>query len=290
MCQVYDVLVGGSNAYYYWTQFLEGDTTINDVLYHKVGMKKTCIRRTYGVNEPQGGPEFFSDFLIQSATIGGIRESGKKVYFRKFELPALFQQNYFETALFSMPANEEGLLYDFNLQVNDTFLLGLSTRKFVVQKIETFNNRQYHTLKNLTGFGYTVQIIEGMGHSGGLLGIYYDPTNIPLIPACMTSGGVPVQASEYCDDCPAVSATRELEATLFRVSPNPAADWICLETNSAMSCNLSLWDLRGRLLHRVNDIGNNHCLQLSEYTADPVVLLALECPGRRSVIKKVIRH
>ena len=100
---------GGSSRHYYWTEFMGGDTLINDIPYTNLMLWPRCIYIDAGNNCPE---EFrYPDDGINA--VGGIREVNSQVLFLKYNVPDSLFSDY-ETGLNAIPAGDEIILFDYN--------------------------------------------------------------------------------------------------------------------------------------------------------------------------------
>lgn len=246
---------GGSNIYNLWREYLGPDTVLQNKTYQLLYLEPECTLTTEGMNcshslDPyQGSP----------IAVGGLRQEGSRVFFYKFNVsdPAF---NTYERPLTILPSEEDILLYDFNGQAGDTLLLpsvGAETFHYTITNVTTLpSGRKQLTIKRLYTIGYTHQIVEGAGNTMGLFSNYSNPaasSYLPL-PSCFFHNGIQVLTSTECEHCGNVSAAAEPAAPVFKIYPNPAADWINFEVLGAESLprhfDLRVYSPLGQLLYR----------------------------------------
>ncbi len=188
---------------------LQGDTTINSVLYRKV-----C--RNIG---SQANPIYRG--------IGGLREQNKKV----FCIGGNYASDY--TFLYS----GEILLYDFNKQIGDTVWYNNQEINYVVTKIDS--------IKVGTGYRkrYNDCIVEGIGDViGGLYGaITPTPSCIDCYQEwhfiCFSSNGENIYLNPNFVDCNSTLKTglskTKINEQQVKVYPSYVKDYVTFQFNNA---------------------------------------------------------
>ncbi len=243
----------GNCVYYYtWRNFLGPDTIINDKVHQVVLAEKNCRKDAGGSNCLGAGDYFFPP---NQRPIGTVRTEGSKVYFYKNVRVELSMGTY-ESGLSRVPDSTEILLYDFNWAIGDTFHLPVRNAQpweFVVIKRDTFLGRKRFTLerKVQNNVPISFSVVEGMGATTGLLGLYYssfEPFPL-LVGACFYHQGVSIYQGD-CQYCGLVGDNEVDSGMTVRLYPNPASEVIRLEADPNLGpFVLHAYDLQGRLLY-----------------------------------------
>jgi len=186
--------------HHHYKEFISGDTMIDSKLYHKI--------YSYGYltfNPWKNAPSIKDN---DSTLSGFLREENNKWY---------------------TWTDEDVLLYDFNLQVNDTVLSAFTDPEepIIVTAIDSVlvgseYKKRFHLNLEL-GAEY---IIEGIGATSGLFeNMYFFEWNSELI--CYSRNGVSMWGATGAD-CDLILASDEPEAELDHVMiyPNPAHNTI----------------------------------------------------------------
>jgi hypothetical protein len=200
----YPCIVNDDYNYYF-----NGDTTINSLVYKKVFRKGQGYRYYSG-----GGPNNCSGTFsyIETAPRFLLRSSGKQIY--------IVTQGVGEM-----------LLYDFDLQVNDTLPLTYnnSANDVTVTAIDSFyTSMGYRKRFTLAGYTWSQYLIEGVGHSNGLIETMQPPLECGFNLTCFgiaDSAFYPV-AGPTCNIPVSVRTLNENAG--LEIQPNPAKDFISI--------------------------------------------------------------
>jgi hypothetical protein len=217
---------------------LQGDTTINGTLYHKLYKK------------------IGTDANLQYVFSGGLREQDKIIYF--------YGYGYSKSNLSSL-SNQEYLLYDFNKKTGDSVMFDHERWYKIINidsvKIGSDFRKRYEIVimhSNTSEF-----IIEGIGDvNQGLLGMI---TPIPTCECylewhfvCFSQNGESVYKNPDYVDCNSLlkTALSDVKANkpLVKVSPNPVKDFLILESiNTDSPCtSVEVMDIMGRRVKTVS--------------------------------------
>jgi hypothetical protein len=222
--------------------FLAGDTLINSLLYKKILKTGNGVEYITGPYTcPPWCNGIFEYFYFNDEYIGALRQdtAQKQVFY------------------FDKYAQQEDLLYDFDLQLGDTLPLSLvnNSQNFVtkIDSIEignTFHNRYWLSHPgSSTNYAF---IIEGIGGAFGLLSQLYESFFYSQSLICVQIDGVTV----YPDTATTCQLASEIDESLgappFYVHPNPASTHLTIEHRSIRQGVAELYDAFGRLALQQN--------------------------------------
>lgn len=174
---------------------------------------------------------FDTAFIKENASyVGGIREDeNKKIFYRGTEIHG-FKPSYIQIVNNGGTKDDEILLFDFSLQVGDTFSYGnlsMSEDYLVVTEIDTL--RINNSTRKIFHFEpiWWVQWIEGIGSLKGLLFTSGDlPTNgLDNDLICFKKNDTILYFNAEYDKCiPLITKTNEIIeiSSVIRAFPNPA--------------------------------------------------------------------
>jgi hypothetical protein len=251
---------------------IHGDTTINNLLYLKL-----CIE-SGDLNNP----------VIKG--LGGIRENGKKIYYKG------------ETIL-KPGDDEEFLLYDFTVGVGDTIKHDLRGGFYsVVLEIDSIfidgTYRKRYKVNNHWFYHNPDFIIEGIGSvNNGLLG------HISDIPTCGTHYWEHICFSENrivkflnpafkeCFPAELISGIYEMELkTNFEIFPNPFNNQIFVKTKGLnIDLLFRLFDIKGKMLIEKKINSENFCLDFDVSNGIYTAVLA-DRNGKIITSKKLVKE
>lgn len=275
-----------SHGYYYE---MRGDTSINGITYNKIYYQKTWNEIIYEDLNQQ-------TIITESANgdgpgqlIGLIRqeEFNKKVYFRRLNTQE------FGCHSSSITPNEDYLLYDFNLEIGDTFVFASQEESEVlsIDSIELIDG-SYRKTFNFNNF----KVIEGIGSDYGLFGRPYFEGGCVL--NCFKEEDkylISGESISYCDSIVIVSNTENLieENFKFDIQPNPFRDVLRIQGNRTSidgEFNLLLIDGLGRkcINEQMNPFGTID-LELSTLTKGFYTLIITNATGQNVFIDKLLK-
>ena len=212
---------------------LQGDTTINGTVYHKM-----C--RNIGTIE---NPIYKG--------VGGLREQDKKIYYVGYGYTT-----------YSDPINDglEQLLYDFNKGIGETVFYQTNHLNYTIAEIDSIKigsefRKRYKIYRNTFEYEY---IIEGIGNiQSGLFGVI-----TPILTCSMchhewhfvsfSQNGECVYKNPDYVDCNSVlkTALSDVKANipLIKISPNPVKDILILESINTDSpfTSVEVMDIMGK--------------------------------------------
>ncbi len=239
-------------SYHLWNETLTGDTTIGPYTYQKLTYQPLCIKQFDG-KLCQASLEHSN---IPPIDIGGIRQDGKKVYFYKFNVPNSIFTDY-DFIVARLEENAETLLYDFNWSTGDTVNVlienGEVYRTYQVTTVDTIDGNKHITLKTLFAFGHDITVIEGLGESRGIFGMYYflNPTHDDLLYSCIRQDGEVIEHHLECEICATVSTHDQQLFAPLQLFPNPASDEVWIDVGDVSeSFSLHVYNSSGQLVHK----------------------------------------
>jgi len=252
---------------------IHGDTTINEIQYSKL-----CLETGDTINP-------------KVQTIGGLRESEKKIY-------------YIGKTIYAGGFEDEYLLYDFTKQIGDTIYHESNGHFFysVVSDIDSIsidgNYRKRFKIQSHS-FGQSPDyIIEGIGSVvNGLLG------HISDIPTCGThywehicfreNGIVKYLNSSFSECFPDNLLTGIAQIgykTAFNIYPNPFSNEIQIENKlNHRNLTFKLIDINGKTLIEKNIYNDKAILDLS-VSPGPYNALIVDKSGEILMSKKLIKE
>jgi hypothetical protein len=244
---------------------IQGDTVYNEVEY-----KKLMVTRGDTVNP-------ITEFA------GGFREESKKIY-------------YFGQDFLGFDYHEELLLYDFNVDVNDTISHDIyGSMKSIILEIDSIMIDDYYRkrYKVDNGWWYHRQdyIIEGMGSVlNGLLG------HITMIPTCgyhywehvcYTENGQVLYKNPVFTDCFAgvnLSGIEATEVNRIRIFPNPFREYFEVSIPELrIGMTLKIQNIIGQLISEIEIIDTHFLVELEE----PPGIYILSILDRNEEISKI---
>lgn len=196
---------------------------------------------------------------------------------------------------------EEKLVYDFNLEVADTFYAewGWAQNEpitLVVTDIEIVNtlegaDRKKLTLSGDSGFGTW---LEGIG---SLEWVFVLPAYIPTISggftfACFSEGGFPIYPEfAQADDCGLLDNTEELnQAVTIRTYPNPARELLNITTDNFQATSITVTDLLGQTILAEQPNQLTHFSINVSTLPKGVYFLKVEQKGQGAIIKSFVKE
>lgn len=246
----------------------DGDTTINNIKYIK--LNRTTSKYVYG----------------RATNIGCTNQVTNPNYPYK-SLFCLFRNDTSQKKVYiwDFYSQNERLLYDFNLNVNDTINQNLinGTSKVWVDSVtvKMFNsyNRKVYYLSN------QAVLIEGIGYTSGLIKKGFASDSLNHL-ACMQVNDTSI-FSKY-NGCLNTTSIKDLrkETDLINIYPNPVKDQFKIETSQEQELKeIELFDLTGKSVH----IYNSNQLEFSVKGVSPgVYILRIEETDNKLYTKKLI--
>ena len=243
---------------YHLFGLLNQDTIIDSIKYHKLFSFSDTI------------------FTKENATfIGGIREDSlKRVYYKG--------KNIFESFIWDYHPDEEKLLYDFSLNVGDTFRLNHSYafsegHFLVVSKIDSvLINNKYRKRINFgdSSANWIREVwIEGIGNiPRGLL--YTSDPNTPICDfnntlICFKQNDILLYMDSafskcyfYYDD---IKENETFEKNI-KIFPNPVSNELTISFDKSTKATFFLYNIYGKLLKSKHFFSNKTTLSLSGYS------------------------
>jgi hypothetical protein len=246
-----------------YRDFIEGDTIINSVEYFKVYQSGYSY---YGYI-PNG-----DIYTYEHVLHGFLREENNK-WFTLFE-------------------NQDTLLFDFNLNVNDT-VISAYTYSFadpiMVTAIDSvLIDGEYKKRMQLNGMGAEF-IIEGIGATSGLFeNMFFFEWYSELV--CYAKNGVSVWGTptEECDLAVNINENQGDENPCV-ISPNPGKDFIMLSIPPGLGkVEIILINLLGGIVYQDSFIGpSSNKINLNDFPAG-FYLVIIKSKGLRQTTKLII--
>jgi len=246
-----------------WEYYSNGDTIINDTSYKKIYYRDLQIT--------ENGPPFQATGIY--SLFGFVRDDSinKKVYTR-----VLNTSN-------DCPANEDYLLFDFNLQIGDTarFCIRPTFYNFIVQDIYTTGEFGFYTKAFMDSEGD--QLYEGIGSNYGLFEQMLAPfkkNNEKYI--------LHTFLYYYCRESPCsllVSSTLFTESSVINFSPNPAKTSISLIGDKKREINsVRIYNQLGQVQLRI--LGRTEIIDVSKLKKG--IYFVELASNENSIIKKLV--
>ncbi len=238
-----------SIGYHIWKEKLEGDTVIGNYTYQILTFQPLCIIHF----QSKTCPAYESHSQLLPKAIGGIRQEGEKVFFYKFSVSDGLFTNY-ETIMSRLDDNREILLYDFSWSIGDTVrvytgqIVHLTYR---VTNVEFVDGKNNITLQKILPSGATIKVIEGIGETRGIFGMFYyfNFNHDNLYESCFFQDGEPLEYHSHCALCGPVSVHEPVVQQTLDLFPNPTSDEIYIDTKDAgKPLVLRVYNSTGQLL------------------------------------------
>ena len=216
------------------------DTLVQNKLYKKIVVGDSFTKAYHNM---------FRSFLVREDTITG------KVWYNEYAINGC---GHYDTT--------EHLMFDFNLQVGDTFnlespiCLPVNTYAKTVDSVYYDNNNLKHIrfqVGQITAIGgVIVEFIEG---SGSTLGIFYKAT-CDYVPwpymLCQWKDGIKTYTnSAFHGNCDPennlhLSVTAPLKNKWISIYPNPAQNELTVDATSDGPCQLAITDISGKEVYK----------------------------------------
>ncbi len=210
--------------YRYYKNYIDGDTVINSKVYHKV------YQSGYGYIDWVPTPYYY---YIKPSLHGFLREENNKWY------------------TFHNGPQEE-LLYDFNLQVNDTIESAFAMEPIIITAIDSvLIDSEYKKRFHLNDSFGAEYIIEGIGATTGLfeyMGFFESESEL----ICYAKNGTSFwgESTEECNLTVSISDCEKNDLD-FHIYPNPAKSYINIITPSInKTTDLTLVNITGAIVVR----------------------------------------
>lgn len=238
-------ILGPNDAFDRWEYRVGGDTLVVDsTVYFAVAARGTCHA------DPSTSFQYEPYSPAQFAIIGGLRQEGDSIFFRRIAFPAFPGA---PSTVYSYPLDQEVLLYDFSLEVGDTIVYITPDRKFVVKSVSMNPQGRKEIALTSFGCGYPLDVIwrEGQGSTRGLLEticFYY------YAGSCFYSeatGELPCPLPCTPDDPVLVAVSSPISSETVRIYPNPTAGNLTLSIAAFEGIvRLEIVDGMGRVVHK----------------------------------------
>lgn len=176
------------------------------------------------------------------------------------------------------------LLYDFNAQAGDTFVIGCTPSykgglvKVIVQSVETKNiygksRKVFSYLTNEIVYDFSGTVIEGIGHTSKMLPGTYDTRLMgPL--RCYEESGISLYKVEaFKEDCNLIITGNEdqINSVNFKMYPNPITNSMLHLEFQAEDNQFEIIDMLGKVL--IKKTCSIHCaVDLSDIPNGPYIL------------------
>lgn len=156
-------ILGPDDAFDRWVYRVGGETIVVDsIVYVAVAARGTCH------SDPSTSYQYKPYFPAQYAIIGGLRQEGDSIFFRRISFPPFTGA---PSTIYAYPLDQEVLLYDFSLEKGDTIEYVTPDRKFVVENVTVNVQGRKEIQLSSFGCGYPINVLwrEGQGCTKGLL-------------------------------------------------------------------------------------------------------------------------
>lgn len=212
--------------------FVSGDTVVNSIAYNKISTYSVSRAEWQGP-EPQNPNCFNADTSLSLNCL--VRQDGKKV-FVKYGL------------------SEEALMYDYDLQVNDTLpstSIHPQTDLVVVGVDSILINGEYRKSFQIEGSAQFT-LIEGIGTNFGLL-----ESVLPMLECgynffCYWENGIPVYFNGDTQVCNQVVGIQNNPSSDLQLFPNPVEGLFYIDGAKKL---LSIADFSGRNIQQYSSMG-----------------------------------
>lgn len=218
---------------YTFSEFLQGDTTINNYIYHKI---------------------YMSGYVHEHCQFGNFVNNWN--YFNNVYEGA-YRQDTLLKKIFFYYSNTEWLLYDFNLNVGDT-LFGYQRCGEVVSSIDSvLIGNNYRKRFNLSNTFTPHSIIEGIGSTAGLLGQHCSFEYFSYL-TCFVQNGQTLYP-DTITNCQLITQVKEVKFTApFSISPNPFSTHATLQTDKLFTnATLTIYNSFGQQVKQLKNISGN---------------------------------
>ncbi|MEP7128196.1 MAG: hypothetical protein ABI729_04985 [Chitinophagales bacterium] len=287
-----------SGSYDYWGSklFLEGDTSIQGF---NCKILKFQSVYNYHYSWPVGFPPRIWGVNYQSEinSLGALREdSNRKVF------AILFTTSPWET-LFPIVTNTWMPLYDFNLEVGDTFFFDQAS--FVIanaiDSVQILNGEWRKRISFNSILWEGDNWMEGIGSEGGVLGPYMDLFEGVLSLRCFRKNDLLIyEASQgfyapllTCDSVDIQTGIEDPDFSnmKFQIVPNPASDFLTVNfaTPDFSSAQLKITNILGQVL-LTDELENGKPFQIpvSEFNGNNIIICQPWRDGMFLDVKKIL--
>lgn len=224
--------------------FIDGDTLIDGLNYSKIS-----YYNHYSINKEMCPP-----YYVDTVTFGPyyfLHEdtNARKVYY------------------YDSQNNEPALLYDFSLQVGDTFYSPIITPAGYavvgeIDEIELMNGELRKWWRLDGNLGYTSGMIEGLGFDSGLFEKILQFEWDSELSCAQKDGEILWSGTNWFSGCWGFVGAAEIEAAPLMIFPNPANDFIRISSPDYMGeTQLQIYNSWGQLVL-------NTCLSTSDEVLD----------------------
>ncbi|HYV93199.1 MAG TPA: hypothetical protein VE978_15605 [Chitinophagales bacterium] len=264
--------------------FLKGDTVIQGLSYSLLKWQPT-----YHYFYAQGFPPTYygSNYNSSAINIGAVREDSEKVWLRLFNyVPNNCPSN--------LPFNKDTLLYDFNLQIGETFNSGYNSFVMEIDDVQLLNGE----MRKRWYFSNGDFWIEGIGSEGGILSPLEIHFECGSQLTCYRKNSELLYESIYtpyftatCDSLLLGVENPTYPSTIINISPNPAYDLFTVNFSSPnfSSTQIKITDVFGRNLFS-GGIKSNQPLQIAteKFSGNNMLFCELWQDGKLIAVKKVL--
>ena len=253
----------------------EGDTIINSIHYNKLYLNEHCTE-TWIPAPPPAVPCNWDYGITTDIFVGGLRNdsANKKIY-------------YYDKVL-----NKECLLYNFDLAVGDSVIHWYSScngtsgyYKNVTSIDSVLVGSIYHKRFNINGgMNQDTSIIEGIGSTTGLFGLYIVFENYNDL-VCFSVLNQTMFINPPHPSCGVVGVEEKEHNSLCLISPNPSSG--IFKITSSENFQSSVYDVFGReVCHSTNPPVNQSALDLSSQPKGIYFIKIIS--GDKIVTRKII--
>jgi len=252
--------------------YTNGDSTINSMVYKKIYRSGTGYVWS---NQPPPNPCNLAPYsFIDTVPSFFLRSAGKKMY-------VIFPTDTIES-----------MLYDFDLSLGDTLpasINNFTTDTWVSSIDSILTPYGYRKKFTLTGTGWSQYLIEGIGHSKGLI----EPMHVPLECGydllCFSLNDTayfPINGPT-CDL--AVGVNKEISAFKSIIFPNPSNGYTKIQFEESLSnAEIIISNIYGQTLQKIQQVNGTETTLHFESFASGIYYLTLKKNQQNIACHKLI--
>jgi hypothetical protein len=265
-CENYSYTDGYGYCDMTYAQFINGDSTIGGITYHKL------YRTGYAI-ATGGGGNYYNQFT------------------------GLFRQDISNKKVYTYQYNADTLLYDFNLSLHDTLSPTVLNNQIInyvcyIDSILVDNNYRKRFWLSTNGDSAYVALIEGEGSTFGLM----IAKLFPPFEAVGTLNGFSDtvhnnHATAFCDIN--IGIQEIVQIALLKIYPNPATDILtieapCLAGRQAQRATIEILNIQGQTILQKELRQGKTDIDINEL-AKGIYILRLNSNDKTSV-KKIVKE
>jgi hypothetical protein len=220
--------------------YFGNDTTINSVIYHTLIYRQVCSAQYIGSPPPPPWCEWYTYYNVPPGIFALIRQDtlAKKVF------------------IYDMAANQDTLLYDFNLSVGSPLPYTYNNPNYpnvIVISIDSISLSDGYHKRYKLDIGVSLDsaaIIEGIGSTFGLLTPLVGHFENGDAILCFSQNNVTIypNASASCDLTVGVPSEKHEE--VLTIYPNPAQNFIHIQNHFASPLQITVLSVYGTIVYK----------------------------------------